>query len=190
MPSILLNGPAVEPLALAEAKAYLRVETSDEDETIAALIAAARLHVEAQTRRALITQSWRLTLDAWPECGRVTLRPAPLQSLSAARVYDANNVAHALDLQNFVPDLAASSINFASWAVAQPERAASGIELDVVCGYGDGAEVVPEALRQAIRLLVAHWYENRGLVVPGAMSLASLPSTAAALIAPYRMVSL
>ena len=190
MPSILLAPPALEPLTLDEAKAYLRVEHGDDDETIAALIAAARLHVEAQTRRALIAQTWRLTVDAWPESGRIIVRPAPLQSLAAARVYDISNVAHALDLQNFVPDLAASALVFAPWAVAQPERALSGIEIDVVCGYGDDALAVPEALRQAIRILVAHWYENRGLVVPGAMSLAALPSTAAALIAPYRMVSL
>jgi len=38
MPSILLTAPAVEPLALDEAKAFLRVETND-DEVIAALIA-------------------------------------------------------------------------------------------------------------------------------------------------------
>ena len=56
-------------------------------------------------------------------------------------------------------------------------------------GYGDAAIDVPEPLRQAIRLLVAHWYENRGLIVPAA-SIAVLPATVAALIAPYRMLSL
>lgn len=189
MPSILLTPPAVEPLTLDEAKAYLRVEHADEDEGIAALIAAARLNVEALTRRALIAQTWRLTRDAWPENGRIPVRPAPLQALTAARVYDLNNVAHALDLQAFVPDPAASAINVLPWSIAQPERPLSGIELDVICGYGDDALAVPEALRQAIRILVAHWYENRGLV-PGATSIAALPVTAAALIAPYRMVSL
>jgi uncharacterized phiE125 gp8 family phage protein len=42
-------------------------------------------------------------------------------------------------------------------------------------------------LRQAIRLLAAHWYENRSLVADAA---AALPETVAALIAPYRMLSL
>jgi uncharacterized phiE125 gp8 family phage protein len=190
MPSILLLPPAVEPLTLDEAKAWLRVETGDEDEGIAALIAAARLSVESQTRRALVTQSWRLTRDRWPESGRIPVRPAPLQTVTAVRVYDASNVAQALDLQAFVADTAASAINFVPWSVTQPERALGGIELDVVCGYGDDALAVPEALRQAIRILVAHWYDNRGFVAPGAMATASLPATVAALIAPYRMVSL
>ena len=57
MSTILLVGPAVEPVTLAEAKSYLRVQHDDDDDVIAALIAGARVHVEAQTRRALITQS-------------------------------------------------------------------------------------------------------------------------------------
>ena len=56
MSSILLDGPAVELVSLAEAKAHLRVEHGDDDDTIAALIAGARVHVEAQTRRALIVR--------------------------------------------------------------------------------------------------------------------------------------
>src|SRR6185312_8936387 len=135
MPSLLLTAPAVEPLTLDEAKSYLRIDTADEDATVTALIAAARLHVEALTRRALVTQTWRLTLDAWPEDGRIPVRPAPLRSLAAARVYDLDNVTHALDTQSFVPDLAASALNVVPWALAEPQRAAAGIELDVVCGY-------------------------------------------------------
>ena len=49
MTSILMIPPAIEPLSLEEAKAFLRVETGDDDALIAALIAAARLHIESQT---------------------------------------------------------------------------------------------------------------------------------------------
>ncbi len=188
MPSILLTAPAVEPLSLAEAKAFLRVEHADDDDVIASLIAAARLHVEAQTRRALITQSWRLTRDAWPADGRLTVTPAPLEALTAVRVYDGGGHAAALDLQSFVVDSAGSSIVFAPWALMQPGRSAAGIELDVTVGYGDAASDVPEPLRQAVRLLVAHWYENRGLTTPGTIMV--LPATVAALLAPYRVLSL
>ena len=190
MSSILLTAPTAEPLALDEARAFLRADTNDDDELIASLIAAARGHVETQTRRALITQGWRLTLDAWPADGRIAVRPGPLRELTAARVYDLAGNATTLDLQHFVPNVGACELVVAPWALMQPTRLAAGVELDVTVGYGDTALDVPEPLRQAMRLLVAHWYENRGLVVTGAMSLASLPATAAALFAPYRMVSL
>lgn len=188
MSSILLTAPAVEPLALAEAKAFLRVEHAADDDIIAALISASRIHVETQTRRALITQTWRITIDNWPANGRFPIAPAPLQELSAARVYDYGGVAHAIDTGSFVVDSGASVLAFAPWALPSPGRLAAGIELDVVAGYGDAASDVPEPLRQAVRLLVAHWYENRGLAALGAVTI--LPTTAAALIAPYRVLSL
>ena len=189
MPSMLLTAPAVEPVTLDEAKAYLRVEHNDDDEAIAALIAGARLHVEAQTRRALITQSWRLSYDAWPPDGRIAVVPAPLQSLTAARVYDFDGNAQTIDSEAFALDLAGSVLLFVPWALMQPGRMTAGIELDVTVGYGDALTDVPEALRQAIRALVAHWYENRGLSAIGQTSTV-LPATVNALIAPYRVMSL
>jgi uncharacterized phiE125 gp8 family phage protein len=189
MSSLLLTAPAVEPLSLAEAKAFLRVETADDDAVVTALIAGARIHIEAQTRRALITESWRLAFDCWPADGRLSVGPAPLQTLTAARVFDMNNVAQAVDTAAFVPDKGASALIFAPWALPAPGRAQAGIALDVTVGYGDAASDVPEPLRQAMRILVAHWYENRGLVTTGA-NYSALPSTVAALIAPYRVLSL
>ncbi len=187
MSSLLLTRPAVEPIALAGMKAFLRVETGDDDDVITALIAGSRIHVEAQTRRALFTQSWRLSRDNWPADGRIKVLPAPLQSLTAARVYDEDGSTRDVDRQAFVLDRGASAVAFAPWALPVPGRLVAGIELDVVVGYGEAATDVPEPLRQAIRLLVAHWYENRGLV--GAAG-AVLPQTVAALLAPYRVLSL
>ena len=186
MSSLLLTGPAIEPLSLDEAKAFLRVEHSDDDQVISALIAGARTHIETHSQVALITQGWRIVLDCWPQHGRIVVRPGLLKSLLAARFYDLNGNAHAIDTQGFVPDYAGSVLAFVPWAVPVPGRATAGIELDVSIGFGDTVEDVPESLRQAVRLLVSHWYDNRG-VVASAGQCAVLPSTVAALLAPYRM---
>ena len=157
---------------------------------IAALIAGARVHVEAQTRRALITQSWRLIRDTWPDNGRVAVLPAPLRELTAARVYRLDGTAQELDPEAFSADTAAAPGVLAfSGAMPSTGRMAAGIELDVECGYGDAPEDVPADLRQAIRLLVAHWYENRGLIAVGS-GIAVLPQTVAGLLMPYRVLSL
>ena len=97
-------------------------------------------------------------------------------------------MAHDVDGQAFVLDLGGSALCFAPWALPAPERPALGIEVDVVVGYGDAAVDVPEPLRQAVRLLIAHWYENRGLMSEAATAV--LPQNVAALIAPYRMLAL
>jgi uncharacterized phiE125 gp8 family phage protein len=191
MSSILLTPPAVEPVTLAEAKAFLRVEHDDDDDMIATLIAAARSQIEAQTRRALITQTWQLIRDSWPPDGRLVVLPAPLGEVLAARIYDAGGLADSVDLQAFTIDKAAAPaiIAFPPWSMAAPGRAVAGIEIDVEAGYGDDPADVPQPLRQAITLLVAHWYENRGLIAVG-QSFAVLPTTVAAMIAPYRVLSL
>ncbi len=87
MSAILLAGPAAEPLLLPEAKAFLRIVHDDDDALIAALIAAARGQIEALTRRALLSQTWRIVLDRWPKDGRITPRIGPLRSVIAARVF-------------------------------------------------------------------------------------------------------
>ncbi len=163
MPAILLTAPAVEPLSLDDAKAFLRVEHDADDDIIAALIAGARIHVEAQTRRALITQAWRLIARSL--AGR---RPPAGAAGAAARADRGAGLrlqqrrARRSTCRRSCPTSAASALSFVPWALPAPGRLAAGIELDVTVGYGDAASDVPEPLRQAIRLLVAHWYENRG----------------------------
>ena len=188
MSSILLTPPETEPLTLDEAKAFLRVDTSDEDLLITTLIKSARLHVESRTLLALITQNWRMVLDCWPAHGRIAVRPGPLRAVTAARVYDFDGHVRAVDSQAFVADTGAAVLAFVPWAMPMPTRIAAGIEIDITVGFGDAATDVPEPLRQAIRLLVVHWYENRGIVA--ADGRAMVPATVAALTAPYRMVSL
>jgi uncharacterized phiE125 gp8 family phage protein len=189
MSAILLAGPAAEPLSLAEAKAFLRVAHDDDDALIAALISAARGQIEALTRRALLSQTWRVVLDRWPASGRIVPRIGPLRSVSAARVFDSANMAHALDVQRFVIDAASGVIATPCWSLPSPGRDLAGIELDIEAGFGALASDVPEPLRQAIRLLVSHWYDNRGIAAIGG-SVALLPAGVAALVAPHRLVSL
>ncbi len=52
----VLTPPAAEPITLADAKAYMRVDYSNDDATIAALITRARTRAETITGRALATQ--------------------------------------------------------------------------------------------------------------------------------------
>ncbi|HEY1152556.1 MAG TPA: head-tail connector protein [Pseudolabrys sp.] len=189
MSAILLAAPAAEPLSVAEAKSFLRVEHDDDDVLIGALIAAARHQIEALTRRSLLTQTWRLVLDRWPNDGRIAPRLAPLRAVTAARIYDAANNASAIDTEQFVIDAAAGVIAAPKWSLPAPGRDVAGIELDVTVGFGDNAADVPEVLRHALRTLVAHWYEHRGLAAIGS-NVAMLPGSVSAMIASYRMLSL
>ncbi|CAM5426940.1 Phage gp6-like head-tail connector protein OS=Afipia felis OX=1035 GN=NCTC12722_02678 PE=4 SV=1 [Afipia felis] len=189
MAAILLTQPEAEPISVSDAKAYLRVETDDDDVLIASLIAAARSHVEALGRCVLLTQSWRLVLDGWPPDGRIRPKLGPLSAVAAARVYDEAGAAHPIGQENFVLDAAQGVIALRGCALPQPGRTAAGIEIDIVAGFGDAGSDVPPALMQALRMLIAHWYDNRGMIAIGA-SIAVMPPSVNALIASHRVLSL
>ncbi|MGD9839603.1 MAG: head-tail connector protein [Afipia sp.] len=188
MPAYLVTAPAAEPLSLADAKAFLRVEHGDDDAIITALVSAARHHVEALARCALITQTWRLVLDRWPDGGRIVPRIGPLRVLAAARVFNAAGEASEIDPEIFAVDRAAGALAAPSWSLPVPGRSTAGIELDIEVGYGAAGDV-PQRLLQAIRMLVAHWYENRGLIAIGS-SVAMMPASVNAMIASHRVLSL
>lgn len=166
MTSYLLAGPAEEPVSLAEAKAFLRLDDTAEDSLVTTLITAARLHVEGTTARALIAQTWRLVLDGWPAGGAVTLPVAPLVSLSAVTAYDEAGTAHELGLDQFEFDAATPRLLLPAGIEGLPVlRRRQGIEIDYVAGYGDDAGDVPGDLRQAVLALVAYWFEHRDTAV-------------------------
>ena len=66
---------------------------------------------------------------------------------------------------------------------------ASRYEIDFIAGYGSAGADVPQPLRQAIRLLVTHWFENRSAVVLGDDANAT-PLGYRELVAPYRRLAL
>jgi uncharacterized phiE125 gp8 family phage protein len=188
MALVLTSGPAVEPVSLAEAKAHLRVDGTAEDTLIGSLIVTSRLHVEAALGMALVTQGWSYFLDAWPPSREVALPLRPVQSITAVRVYadDESLVTLAADsylLDGLGPPARIVRRPTSVWP--SPTRAANGIEIAFVAGYGDAAADVPAPIRQAVLLLVAHWHEHREPVELGATG-APVPPMVSELLLPYR----
>ncbi len=62
----LVTGPDIEPVTLEIAKAHLKVDHDADDELIREQALAARQWIETYTRRALISQTWALTLADFP----------------------------------------------------------------------------------------------------------------------------
>jgi len=192
MTAVLLTGPAIEPVTLDEAKAHLKVDHTDEDLLITSLITAARMHLELETRRAFITQTWALLFDAWPVGRSLDLQIAPIQSIDAVTVFDDDDVGTVINPATYLADLGSVPPRLvlrANGARPAPARVANGIEVRATAGYGDTAGDVPQPLRQAILIALAHWYERRESVVIGS-SVVSVPGSVQALVEPYRQVRL
>lgn len=190
MTPTLLEGPASEPVSLADMKAHLRIDSSDEDALIGKLIVAARLTVEAASGCELISQRWRVALDRWPRDGIVRLPLKPIISCDAARVFTSATTSVTLSSADLYVDAFASPPRLVLTAAPpDPGRSASGIEIDLTVGFGATASSVPADLRQAVTLLAARWFERRG-DDPQDNREQPLPPDVVALIAPHRMARL
>lgn len=216
----LLQAAGKEPVTLADAKAHMRVEISDDDALITGLVVAARERVELLTGRKLITQKWRLYLDRFgkydlyfqtfgPLMWRTAIDRAsnhirdedvrwlwvpyaPVATIDALNTMDQQGNLAAFDLAaNCVKDTVGEParlvlLDTASWPNPEAGLApANGVQLDFTVGYGTDGANVPTSLLLAIKMIAAHWYENREETTP--LNLQQLPLGARALIQPYRL---
>jgi uncharacterized phiE125 gp8 family phage protein len=183
---ILIDGPAVEPVTLAEMKTYLRVDDDAQDEIVAGLIKAARLLVEATSRRILVEQSWRVVMDRWPQGGVVMLPLSPLIAVESIKVFDAAGTAAEIPSGAIDAGGLSDPPRIVVASPPEPGRARNGIMITLRAGYGPTPDSVPATLRLAVKILVARWFENRGDVA----GEQSLPPEASALISPYQRARL
>jgi uncharacterized phiE125 gp8 family phage protein len=166
----VLDGPAVEPISLEEAKSHLREDGMDQDAYIEGLlIPAAREYVEAHAWRALITQTWVFTYPCFGS--RLVVPMPPLQEIDTVEYYDADNALVELDPASYLVDTESEPaviVPVGSWPVTYDRPGA--VRVEAVVGYGDEPSDVPTKFRQAMLLLIGHWYANRESVVVGTTS--------------------
>lgn len=209
----LLSAPALEPVSEAEMMAHLRLGSEQEAGLLHGHIRAARHLVESWTGRALISQSWRWFLDAWPEisaegwwdgvrAGAIThaasrfveIPKAPLRSIDSVILFDDADQQVVWNASNYFADIAGTPgrLVLRNGAVTpRGGRAASAIQISFTCGFGDAPSDVPAPLRQAVLMLAAHYFENREVLAgTGNGGAAVLPLGVQSLLTPYRMMRL
>lgn len=160
-----ISEPAIEPLGLDEAKTQLRVDGTTEDAHILALISAVRVEAETIARRAFVTQTWDLTLDAWPSASVIELPYPPLQSVISITYIDSDNVTHTMATSDYFVDIDGDPgrvclAHGAAWP-GGTLRPRAAIKIRFVAGWSDPYQV-PANYRQAMLLGLSAYYENRG----------------------------
>ena len=159
----LTTPPVGEPLSLPDAKAALRVDHDADDALIDRMIATARGYLERRLDLAILEQSWTLSLTEAPE-HPVPLRPGKVREIAAASVtYGAATRALTeaeLRLRRSVPACVLIDV-----APSQDGEALSAITAQFTAGWPEDA--VPPELIHAVRLLTAHYYEERELFARG-----------------------
>lgn len=155
----LITAPATEPVSVETAKAFLRVDGTSDDTLITALIAGARETCEEISRRAFITQTWEMILDAFPPDLRLTLYRPLLQSVTSVKYYDSDGV-EATWTDYIVDTSSDPGVLLFNSLPSVTLRDSGGVVVRYVAGYGSATNV-PQRIKDAILGLVAYRYENR-----------------------------
>lgn len=157
----LITPPAAEPVTIDDVRAYLRITDDSENALLQSLIKTARETVEARAGLALLTQSWRLHIDRWPRSNRLALYRYPVISVDAVTAYLPDGTPVIFEATGWNLQLAGRPQRL--YLQARPDMVSlKGLEIDLTAGFGDNASAVPDVLKQAILVLVAHLYEFRG----------------------------
>jgi uncharacterized phiE125 gp8 family phage protein len=157
--------PSSEPVTLAEAKRQCNVIADDEDTQFDHWIQAARELTESAANRSLMLQTWRLRIHDWP-LERLELPRPPLIAVSSVEYYDSAGVEQTLPATYYAVD--SDREPGVLWRDEDAIWPATGgqpnaISIVYTAGYASAA-AVPARAKQAILLLVAHWYRVREAV--------------------------
>lgn len=174
--------PAVEPVSLAEAKAHCRVDDDDSNALIQTYITAARQYCEDILDISMITQVWQARYDTFPLWEIILPRP-PMQPATVTVTYrsEAGNsntitsAANAFQVDNYVTPGRIYPLYNGVWPAVRGDE--NSVVVQWTAGYGNDGAAVPPVLRQAITLLVAHWFEMRQPVVTGYSQVLPVPNT-------------
>lgn len=180
---VLTTPPVGQIVQLAAAKLHLRVMHADDDDLIAAHIAAAERELDGYAGllgRCLLTQSWVQHYPNWADFYRL---PFPDVSLAAVSYVDTDGAEQSVDAALFeiVEEHRGAALwfrpGFSRPSLSSDERMPVAVEL--TAGYGEAADV-PADLVEAIKARVnqLYWHTPETDVMP----------TIERLIAKHRMV--
>lgn len=177
MSYVLTTPPSVEPVSLAEAKLHLRVDVTDDDALITALIIAARQHAEMVTQRQIMPATWTLVLDAFPTHGMmmgvpagvpfsipgnaILLNKTPVQAVTSITYLDMTGTSQVMPATDYVVDTSTEPARVTPvfgkiWPISLPQIGA--VQVAFTAGYPTAA---PEGIKAWMKVRIGSLYQHR-----------------------------
>jgi uncharacterized phiE125 gp8 family phage protein len=137
-----------------------------DDTMLTEMVKTARKAVEDYQGRAFITQDWDLWLDEFPSIDTAICLPRPpVQSITHIKYYDTANLEYTMAAVDYFVDANIWEPRvvpaYGTYWPTTELREIHGVNIRVRCGYGLTAATVPPDVKQAIKMLVGHYYERR-----------------------------
>lgn len=190
----LIQEPGQEPITLAEARRWLRIDddfTAD-DADITDLITAARVQAEHETGRSFLSTTWERVLDAFP-CAELELIDQPVASITHIKYLDTVGAEQTLSPAAYVLDDAsplAWVLPASGYSWPSTFDGIAAVRVRFVQGWSSPTNPRVAPLRRWMRMQIEAAYKVRGAIVTG-VTVADLPNRYVdRLLDPYRAYSL
>lgn len=165
MKRTLVTPPVYYPVVLAQVKKHLRVDFTNDDQYIQSLIGVAAADAEQFLRRRLITQTWKMFLDAWP-AGDILLPFGQLASVTHVKYTNtadaqatwSSSTGYDVDTDS---ELGRIKLQYGQAYPTASLHPNNPIEIQYVCGYGANAVQAITAATNAspiVVTIVGHGY--------------------------------
>lgn len=190
-----ITEPTEWPITLAEGKAHLRVDYTDDDDMIEELIKSATDYCDGPTGflgRALIEQTWELVLDAFPDDDEeIKIPMPPLIEVESVKYDDAAGDEQTMSTADYTVD----NVSEPGWVLpvgSWPSTfdGVNAVRIRFRCGYLDSSsppvENVPGSIKAAIKLILGNLYANRETIILG-QTVYEIPLTAERLLRKHRI---
>lgn len=166
----VVGSPSAEPLTTAEARTHCGIPSADtsHDTFLDSLVTAARQKWERDTDTVCITSTVTERMTDLSGLA-IALAKRPVQSITSVQYVDSNGSTQTFSSANY------SLLTHSPYAQVllgydaiwpSPRGGIGDVTITYVAGY-NGASAVPKAWKQAMLLLVSHWFENRSAVNVG-----------------------
>ena len=163
-----MTSPTAEPITLSEAKKHLEIGVSDttHDIQLASIIQAAREQWEHDTDSVACYATLRVRLATWMD-GQ-SLPRTPIHSITSIQYYDGANT-----LQTLSPSIYQLHVDQIRIAYLQvlPGTSArwDAWSINYKAGYSQDGQLVPAIAKNAMLLLIGHYFENRDMLMAEAL---------------------
>lgn len=172
----LLTPPAAEPISYDEAAEHLRVDSADDAAYIEGLIAVAREYVEGVTGRVSMESTWRVVAPTFDSFEQPTthhiyrqgiysylLGRTPLVSVASVKYYapDSSDLT-TMSAEDYrvITSVEPGILQVIGGSLPSLEDRMDAVQIEFTAGHSS-SDLVPATLRHAMKLLVAHLYEER-----------------------------
>ena len=144
------------PVSLAEAQAFVRVETGEEEALLAALLRTASAVCEQFIDRWIMAREYESIVAASTDWVRLAV--APVRTITSVEGVGSDGTRTAMPVGAYEIDVEADGSGYVRLTAA---AGATRLAVRGRAGMADEQNDVPEALRQGILRLTAHFFAHR-----------------------------